>query len=292
MNNIPKRQLERFLPHVQAIAREAGAILMYYSQHGADITIKQDGSPVTEADHASHRHILKRLKTLSPDIPIISEENETHPEIEGGKAFWTVDPLDGTKGFINGVDPFFVKIALIENFKPVLGVIYQPGNDTMYFSWDGGKPFRQKSNAPVETIATRKAPQKGELTTVFNRLHSNPDAYVAARAKLALRNLAIPKREDADGHCKTAFFMAVARGEADAYLDCGSDVSLENGNGYSWDYAPDSLILKNAGGIVIEINSGQERLYNKPTSRMNACIGLGDKELGEKAFPEFKNHCL
>lgn len=287
-----EHNLNRLLPEIMALARHAGAIIMDYYQNGAAIEIKNDGSPVTAADRASHDYITGALKSLNTGFEIISEENETQPDVSDGRPFWTVDPLDGTKGFINRTGQFYVKIALVENFRPVMGVIYEPVSDTIYFSIRGGKSYRQQGHKQAEEIATRPAPQKGALTTIFNRLHSSADAYEIARRQLAQRNLEVPPREAAIGSCRTAFFMAVASGMADAYLDCGNNASLREGNGFSWDYAPDSLILKNAGGMVIEIVSGQERIFDKPAERMNACIGLGDRDLGKRVFPEFKNDCV
>lgn len=290
---LAQKQLIAWLPAVQDIAREAGGIIMgYYNGGGAAITIKDDGSPVTKADHDSQQCIKARLQALTPGVAIISEENEVQPDVSDGKPFWTVDPLDGTKGFINRTDRFFVKIALIEDFKPVLGVIYEPASDTMFYSWEGGQAFRQKAGGAVEIVSSKPAPEKGALTTVYNRLHHSPAAYEEARDRLQQRGIEVETHEAARGSCSTAFHMAAATGEVDVYVDCGQAAGLKGGNGYSWDYAPDWLILKNAGGVMVEILSGREPVFDNPASRMNAQIGLGDRELGKRAFPELKNDCL
>lgn len=292
MNRITPQELTEWLPVVRIIARKAGAIIMDYYKNGAAVTIKGDGSPVTEADHASDKFITACLKELTPHIAIVSEESEAQPEIARGQPFWTVDPLDGTKGFVGRTGGFYVKIALLDNLEPVLGVVYQPATDTLYFSLKDGNAYRQQGDAAPEIIRTRGAPEKGTLSTLFNLLHHEPAAYDAARGKLRQRGIDVPERKDAQGKCATAFNMAVASGQADAYLDCGAKAELENGNGFSWDYAADSLILKNAGGLMVEINSGREPVFDRPASLMNAMISLGDRELGIKSFPELKSGCV
>lgn len=293
MVKLSEYTLLAWLPAVQNIAREAGDIIMnYYNGGGADVTIKDDGSPVTKADHASQKCITARLQSLTPGIAIISEENEEQPDVSNGKAFWTVDPLDGTKGFINRTDRFFVKIALIEDFKPVLGVIYEPATGISYYSWEGGPALRQQQDGTVEVISAKPAPESGALRTIYNRLHHEPAAYEEARGSLHQRGIDIESHEAARGSCSTAFHMAVATGEADIYVDCGQAQGLKAGNGFSWDYAPDWLILKNAGGVMVGILSGREPVFTNPASRMDAMIGLGDIKLGKKAFPELKNDCV
>ncbi len=297
MTGIIAYKLKKWLPHAERIAGEAGRLIMQYYESGAAVETKGDGSPVTEADIASHHHIISRLEQMAdigllPRFPIVSEENKTQPDVSDGKPFWTVDPLDGTKGFVGRSGRFFVKIALIENFKPVLGVIYEPATGVAYFSYEGGHSYRRNKDGSLDVIKTRKAPKAGELTTIFNRLHHDPAAYDAAHKKLKGRGLAVQDRGRADGSCSTAFHMAVASGQADIYVDCGQNTDLRDGNGFSWDYAPDWLILKSAGGSIIEIESGKEPVFNRPASRMNAMVGLGDKELGKNAFPEFKNDCV
>jgi len=292
MTKIPVNTLLQWLPDVQDIARGAGAVIMDYYNGGASITIKEDGSPVTEADHASQKHIVSRLQALTPHIAIISEENEEQPDVSDGRAFWTVDPLDGTKGFINRTDRFFVKIALIENFKPVLGIIYEPASGVMFYSWTDGPSYRLKPGGAPEEIKVKAAPEKGELRTIYNRLHHEPAAYEQAKDELRARGIEIQTHDKARGSCSTAFHMAVATGEADIYVDCGQKDGLRDGNGFSWDYAPDWLILKNAGGMIAHVLSGREPEFRNPANRMDAMVGIGDRELGKRAFPEFKKDCL
>lgn len=295
---IDKAALTALLPDAQRIARSAGQALMaHYEKHKQDsehlqIENKDDNSPVTQADKDSHDIITQSLKNLTPSIPVISEEDSQHPDIDKNGLFWSVDPLDGTKGFIEQNDMFFVKITLLDQFEPVLGIVYHPAAEKLYFSVRGGDSWEQDANGHETKLQTRDAPKGQSLTTVFNSLHYKQDAYDVAWTKLAARGLDIQDSGKAKGLCTTAFNVAVAKGEADAFLCCGQNATLEKGNGFSWDYAPDWLILKNAGGIIVEVNSGKEPVFTKPTDNMNAMISLGDKELGKSVFPELKRDCV
>ncbi len=291
-------ELAARMPEVQRIVRDACAELRaHYKRHCdqdayLEIEIKDDDSPVTNADKAAHNIIVAALKKLTPNIPIISEENADQPDIPADGIFWTVDPLDGTKGFINKTGGFYVKIALMENFEPVLGVIGQPVTGALFHSVRDGKAYAQDDQGRDREISTVKATENRPLRTAFNELHHNPDAYEAAKDYLRGKGLNIPEKKDALGKVSTVFNMAVATGEAEAYLDCGAQEALEDGNGFSWDYAPDALILKNAGGVMIEIKTGKKPVFHKPTERMNAMVSLGDKELGKRLFPALENDCV
>ena len=121
------------------IAREAGeAILKIYNDpdKADEVTFKTDHSPLTLADEASNEVITNRLKILTPDIPVLSEEGRNIPysERKNWEYFWCVDPLDGTKEFVKRNGEFTVNIALIHNQTPILGIIYVPVTDTMYYA--------------------------------------------------------------------------------------------------------------------------------------------------------------
>ncbi len=121
---------EEYLEACCAIARDAGALLMQYFTSDFATQHKEDSSPVTDADLAANRFIVEALLALAPDIPAVAEEDES---LAGGHAsFWLVDPLDGTRSFVRGEKEFSVNIALIENRRPVLGVIYAPPQEFLY----------------------------------------------------------------------------------------------------------------------------------------------------------------
>lgn len=128
------------LEHVCQLARNAGDAIMqvYDGIKPIEITSKQDDSPVTAADIAAHTVILAGLQALTPDIPVLSEEDPPGWDIrQHWQRYWLVDPLDGTKEFIKRNGEFTVNIALIEKGKPVLGVVYAPVMKVMYSAAEG-----------------------------------------------------------------------------------------------------------------------------------------------------------
>ena len=123
------------LEQVCQLARNAGDAIMevYDGKQPMDIASKKDDSPVTAADIAAHKVIISGLLALTPDIPVLSEEDPPAWEVrQHWQRYWLVDPLDGTKEFIKRNGEFTVNIALIENGKPILGVVYAPVMKVMY----------------------------------------------------------------------------------------------------------------------------------------------------------------
>ena len=122
------------LDKIIQLAREAGDAIMhvYAGEQPMDVTRKSDDSPVTAADLAAHKVIVEGLAALSPEVPVLSEEDPPSWAVrQNWKKYWLVDPLDGTKEFIKRNGEFTVNIALIENGKPVLGVVYAPALGVM-----------------------------------------------------------------------------------------------------------------------------------------------------------------
>ena len=129
---------EHLIPQIITIAKQAGqsTLPFYTQQKQLNIQRKSDYTPLTDADLCAHDIIIAALQKLTPEIPIISEEDEL-PEFSVRSTwdrYWLVDPLDGTRGFINQEDEFTVNIALIEKHTSVLGVIYAPAKNICYFA--------------------------------------------------------------------------------------------------------------------------------------------------------------
>lgn len=274
------------------IATGAGKLLMHYYRAAETDSailkteIKEDDSPVTAADKASHAHITKALQKLTPHIPVVSEENENRPVLEPGKPFWVVDPLDGTKEFIHRTGGFSVKIALIDGGVPVLGAVYCPAQDVLYYSREGAAAFRRNGNGfPYRLPAAAPSPQekKGGLTVLFNERHASRDSYTLLRENLMNRGLDIPEKPL--GRAGLPRNLQVAEGLADIFADCGRNPSLLGGCGFGWDYAPDFLILKNAGGLMVEAVSGREPSFADPYTPRNAYVSFCDRRLGKRFFP-------
>ena len=213
-------------------ALEAGAGIMEIYEAGFDVEDKSDGSPVTAADHAANAIILKKLGSVLPDIPVVSEEDDASHDSNSAEVFFLVDPLDGTKEFISRNGEFTVNIALIENGTPVLGVVYAPACSRMFHT-----PDRYSACEDVDgssrAIRARSVPKEG-FTALVSRSH--PDAKMEAY----LEAFTIKDRISAGSSLK---FCLIAAGEADIYPRFGRTME--------WDTAAGDALLRAAGGRVL-----------------------------------------
>lgn len=241
--------LAALLAAVQPIAEAAAAATMaYYGDASAQI--KSDGSPVTAADQAAEDVILPRLRALTPHIPVVSEEEAAKgltPDVIGSR-FWLVDPLDGTKEFISQNGEFTVNIALIENGKPVLGVVVIPPKQEIYAGAGAGTATLTDAGGK-RPITVRRPPQSG-ITVVGSRSHGDA---AAMDSFLAGRNVA--EFRPAGSSLKLCL---VARGEADLYPRLGTTME--------WDIAAGHAVLLAAGGRL-ELLDGTPFTYGKPGYR-------------------------
>jgi 3'(2'), 5'-bisphosphate nucleotidase len=217
-----------------AVARKAGAVILEIYQRDFETLRKADRSPVTEADTAAEAVIIEALARLAPDVPVIAEEQSAKDGVPqtAPKRFFLVDPLDGTKEFIARNGEFTVNIALIEDGKPVLGVVYLPAADACYAA-AGGKAERRLGAAAPEAIAARVAPADG-LIMAISRSHADGEIE---RAKA--RGLNIAGTIVAGSSLK---FCRIAEGVADLYPRFG--------NTMEWDTAAGQAVLEAAGGRV------------------------------------------
>jgi 3'(2'), 5'-bisphosphate nucleotidase len=161
------------LENICQLARDAGVAIMqiYDGQAPLDVATKSDDSPVTAADIAAHKVILKGLTRLTPDVPVLSEEDPPGWEIrQHWQRYWLVDPLDGTKEFIKRNGEFTVNIALIENGKPVLGVVYAPVMDVMYSAAEG-KAWKEEGGVKTQIHVREARPP----LVVVSRSHSDSE---------------------------------------------------------------------------------------------------------------------
>lgn len=224
------------------IALEAGAAIMQVYAKGCEARMKDDRSPVTEADEIAEAIILERLAALVPDVPVVAEECAAKgilPDV--GSRFILVDPLDGTKEFLNRNGEFTVNIALIENGKPVVGCVFAPAVDTLYAGGDTAWRVRQGVESE---ISTRDYPAEG-LTALCSRSHPDP------KSEAFLANYAIADRREAGSSLK---FCRVAEGAADVYPRFGPTME--------WDVAAGHAVLAAAGGKVL-MPDGAPFLYGK-----------------------------
>ena len=180
--------MQALLNQVKDIAAQAGdAIMAIYKTDYAQYE-KEDKSPLTEADLAAHHIIIDGLKTIS-DLPCLSEESGeedgiTWAERKQWNKYWLIDPLDGTKEFINKNDEFTVNIGLIENGKAILGVVYCPPLNRFYFAAQGVGAFRQDGLDAAKQIQVATEPKQGEVWNVVGSRRHGADALQKFADKL------------------------------------------------------------------------------------------------------------
>jgi 3'(2'), 5'-bisphosphate nucleotidase len=237
------------LAELRPVAVQAGhATLRYFGT--TDATTKADGSPVTAADQAAEDILLPHLRAVTPDIPVVSEEEASKgltPEVTG-RRFWLVDPLDGTKEFLSGNGEFTVNVALIEDGAPILGVVVVPVRHEVYAG--AGPRTATLTDAGGERLITVRTPPPAGLTVVGSRSHGDAaamDAFLAGRRVAEFR--------PAGSSLKLCL---IAKGEADLYPRLGTTME--------WDIAAGHAVLAAAGGRV-ETLDGQPFTYGKPDYR-------------------------
>ena len=241
-------QLE--IEELLSIAREAGKVVLdVYDDEKKfeEIKFKPDHSPLTLADQASNDLIVNRLKLLTPNIPILSEEGRdiTYEERKNWEYFWCVDPLDGTKEFINRNGEFTINIALIKNGIPVLGIIYVPVTNIMYYANQETGGWKINSDGVKSSIKVDK--NSIDWVSVGSRSHaSDVEKEVLARYPI-VKSVAIGS---------SLKFCLVAEGLAHIYFRHGPTME--------WDTAAGQAILTLSGGQMTTL-SGEPFLYNKPS---------------------------
>lgn len=264
MHNIPEQTL-RLLEGAKTIARNAGAeILKIYEEGDFEQITKSDATPVTSADFASNEVLTKQLKALAPDIPIISEEMaptsfETRKQWQ---RYWLLDPLDGTQEFISRSGHFAVNIALVEDGWPMMGVIYWPCADTLFFAVKGYGSYKQKD----ETITRMQVGVVDDPSRIKVAISRVQNLYTVTRYL----------SEDIDpeftkfGSCALKSCM-VAEGLADCYLRVGPTGE--------WDTGAPYIIVAEAGGKILD-SQYQSLSFNARESLKNPdFFVLGDQSL-------------
>jgi 3'(2'), 5'-bisphosphate nucleotidase len=249
MNESPYAQL---LPELTRIARRAGdAILEIYGQD-FEVIEKDDSSPLTQADLASHRVIRDELLQLSPDIPVLSEESADIPFAvrAGWSEYWLVDPLDGTREFVNRNGEFTVNIALIREQEPLLGVVHVPVSGVTYTGLVGTAATRIEPDGASRPIQVRR-PCADPVIVVGSRSHANPE--------LAARLEAIGPHELVSMGSSLKFCL-VAEGRADFYPRLGPTCE--------WDTAAADAVVRAAGGKIVTLD-GRPLRYNAKPSFLN-----------------------
>ncbi len=246
------------LAEIEKAALQAGKVILEIYDTDFDVDQKADDSPVTEADVKAEAVILKALQALTPDIPIVAEEEAAAgktPAVED--AFWLVDPLDGTREFLNRNGEFTVNIALVRDGHPVLGVVHAPARDVTYAGVVGaGATIRDGDGLP-EPITVRMPPEKG-LTIASSRRHGSDFELESFLADYTVADRII---------CGSSLkFCLVASGDADLYPRFGPTME--------WDTAAGHAVLAASGG-KLTTTDGDAFVYGKNGFRNPGFIAWG-----------------
>ena len=230
---------QALIESLKALMWSAGDALMdVYCSDDFGAEIKGDDSPVTKADLAAHHVLVDALAQLTPDIPIVSEEDSGSLDIpKSHSTYWLIDPLDGTKEFLKHNDEFTCNLALIENNVPALGFVVKPATDELYVG--GSELASTKENRSGSPVAIRHSNSSGGVTRVVaskSHLNDETQAFIGAiDGEVALLQAGSSLK-----------FLKIAAGDADIYPRLAPTCE--------WDTAAAQAVLEGAGGIVTQAN--------------------------------------
>ena len=242
LKNITEQLIDTFF--------EAGKIAKKISDKGVKITIKEDKSPVTDGDLAVDKILREKIRKVTPQIPIISEETvKTNVKIEN-ENFWLIDPIDGTKDYIKKRDEYTLNAALILKLKPEIGIIYAPAKNRLFFSYGKGSAYEIRNKKTMKMNCEKK--NKNKIIGLEN---------LAGTPNEILNIYKVHKVSEKIIMSSSLKFCVLAAGEADIYA--------AKARAYEWDIAAGHAILEHAGGTVRthdkkEIFYGKENYKNLP----------------------------
>jgi 3'(2'), 5'-bisphosphate nucleotidase len=237
---------------MRRLAIEAGTrIMQIYDADDFEVKVKSDSSPVTEADEAADALISAGLRAAFPDVTLVTEEQAASHSAQADR-FLIVDPLDGTKEFINRRGDFTVNIAYVDSGVPIRGVVYAPAQGRMFYTLADGQSVEEKGDLSLDVVGELTpirvaTPDNGALMVVASKSHRDQatDDYIA---KYAVQDM-----KSAGSSLK---FCLVATGEADLYPRVGRTME--------WDTAAGHAVLSGAGGHVVRFDDHAPLIYGKP----------------------------
>lgn len=248
MTSIGHKALKQYLAATVDIAKVAAEKILSIYSLSFSVMNKEDGSPLTEADLVAHQIITDGLQKLTPHLPIVSEENSETVWLEPDTTFWLVDPLDGTKEFVEGNGEFTVNIALIEQCQPVLGVVHAPVFNTVYFAAKGCGAFKQTYDGKnIQKLDQNISDDSKHITRVVASRRHGSEAVHSIIDQLEPCELI---------HMGSSLKICLlAEGKADIYPRVAPTKE--------WDTAAAHMVLKETCGAIIT-KDNTELTYQKP----------------------------
>ncbi len=256
-----------------SLCRQASdEILSVYHSSSCELSLKSDDSPLTAADLAAHKVLVDGLATLYPEVPILSEESEAIPFSvrQQWTSYWLIDPLDGTKEFIDRNGEFTINVALIQNHQPVFGLIMIPVTGQYYWGSSGIGSYRSNANGGVEAMSTRSLTELADdnrISVMASRRHTS-DKEVLFESRLRTHFDQVIYQQVGS----SLKFCLIAEGLADCYPRLGPTCE--------WDTAAGQAIVEAAGGAVLNQQS-QPLRYNTKDSLLNPDFYV----VGDPKFP-------
>ena len=262
-----KALLRNCMPEVIELSRDVGQTIIKIYQSSYQVHNKKDNTPVTCADLAANEQIVNKLSQLTPDLPVLSEESDevSYQQRRNWETYWLVDPLDGTRAFIERSGEFSINIALIHRHYPVIGVIYSPVRQSCYYACAGYGAYRLENNNEARALQVRsqcpehpviagtRSSRSPELLAFLKNLQQQFGAYDMKFLGSSLKS------------------CLVAEGKADLYVRLGPTSE--------WDTAAAQCIIEEAGGQITDLHM-QRLSYNNKESLLNPHFFVfGDKKI-------------
>tara|TARA_B100000941_G_scaffold290251_1_gene271731 strand:- start:136 stop:909 length:774 start_codon:yes stop_codon:yes gene_type:complete len=222
----------------------AGSLSIELRKKGLKKEIKDDNTPVTNGDIEVNKLVTNKIKELTPDIPIVSEESIANKDKNNLKNFWLIDPIDGTYDYVNDGEEFTINAALILNSKPSIGIIYAPAKDRLFYTFDMGDSYEVSGNTKKKLDCNKKiqvgkikaVSYSDKLKPIISDYHNKFGVTEFTKMKSSLK------------------FCVIAASEFDIYV--------AEPRASEWDIAAGHAILQNAGGIVTDFEN-KEIYYGK-----------------------------
>tara|TARA_Y100001970_G_scaffold184068_1_gene223865 strand:- start:5524 stop:6297 length:774 start_codon:yes stop_codon:yes gene_type:complete len=238
--------------------RHAAKISMDLREKGLKETLKNDNTPVTNGDIEVNNILIKKIESLTPQIPIISEEVANNKNLKNLSTFWLIDPIDGTYDYINGKDEFTINAALIINKIPEIGIINAPAKKRLFYSYSKNNSFEESNNETKKLMANNgvndniinAVSYSNELKPEIKKFHEKFNVKKFIRMKSSLK------------------FCVVASGEYDLYV--------AEPRACEWDIAAGDAIVRNAGGTISDFD-GNKIFYGKKDFKNSSLILKGSK---------------
>jgi len=234
MNN---NELEDIAKNLIKTTELAGKKSIEIQEQGLKIITKPDNSPVTNGDLEVNKMITEKIKNLTPNIPIISEETVDLKKKNTLKTFWLIDPIDGTKEYIAGKDEYTINAALVLNYVPTIGLLGAPKKNRLFYSYGKNNSFMIEDNKTIK-LDCKKKTSKGKIFAVSGTEKPSP---------LILDVLKKHRVESFTPMHSSYKFCVIATGEFDFYA--------AKERAYEWDYAAGHAIAENAGAIITTLDN-------------------------------------